>query len=268
MPEYAQTRINSHNKTFAKHIEGKVHKLRIKNEIKFLYAKKQNLNKTLYYLHIQNGKQWGKTWDLINQNITNKLNAKMSTKYKCINNKIKKLSEQKTKTYTQTTIKGSNHTFYKRTENLTNVSFTDAEMQLLNKGLKYNLHHKHKKWKQTLAIEADTAIFQLPAKDQGYMRQLIANNIKKITNKHNSLKERRHTNHTKREHLEWNTIKNLKQKINQNQLIVTKADKGNTLVILHRDDYNNKIEEFITKNNFTKLPHDITSKQQQNICIT
>jgi hypothetical protein len=30
----------------------------------------------------------------------------------------------------------------------------------------------------------------------------------------------------------------------------TKADKGNTLVILYQDDYNNKIEEFITNNNF------------------
>jgi hypothetical protein len=49
-------------------------------------------------------------------------------------------------------------------------------------------------------------------------------------------------------------------KINQNQLIVTKADKDSTLVILHKDDYNNKIEEFITNNNYTKLLHDITNK--------
>jgi hypothetical protein len=80
------------------------------------------------------------------------------------------------------------------------------------------------------------------------------------------LKGKRHTNRTKREHVEWNLIKSLNHKINQNQLIITKADKGNTLVILREDDYNNKIEEFITKNYFTKLPHDITSKQQQNIC--
>jgi hypothetical protein len=118
---------------------------------------------------------------------------------------------------------------------------------------------------KTLATEADTAIGQLPEKDQGYIRQLVANNIKKITNKHNSLKGKRHTNRIKREHVEWNTIKSLKHKINQNQLITTKADEGNTLVTLHKDDYNNTIEEFITKNNFTKLPYDITTKQQQNI---
>jgi hypothetical protein len=39
-------------------------------------------------------------------------------------------------------------------------------MQPLNKGLKYNLHHKHKKLIQSLAIEADTAISILPDEDQ------------------------------------------------------------------------------------------------------
>jgi hypothetical protein len=45
---------------------------------------------------------------------------------------------------------------------------------------------------------------------------------------------------------------------------VTKAGKGNMLVIMREDDYNNKIVNFIN-NNFTKLPQDITTKQQQAI---
>jgi hypothetical protein len=45
-PKYAHTKIkNSHNKTFAKQIENKIHKLCIRNEVKFWYAKKQK-NKT------------------------------------------------------------------------------------------------------------------------------------------------------------------------------------------------------------------------------
>jgi hypothetical protein len=56
-------------------------------------------------------------------------------------------------------------------------------MQLLNKGLKYNLDHKHKKWIETSAIEADTATNLLPDRDQNYMRQLVANNIQKRVNK-------------------------------------------------------------------------------------
>jgi hypothetical protein len=129
IPKYAHTKINSHNKTFAKQIENKIHKLHIKNAIKFWYAKKQNVNKTLYHLHIRNGKEWGSLWDLVNQNITKKLDLKMNVKYKGINNKIKKLKQ----ICTQTTGKQTNHTFYKRTENITDIVFTDAEMQLLKK---------------------------------------------------------------------------------------------------------------------------------------
>jgi hypothetical protein len=50
-----------------------------------------------------------------------------------------------------------------------------------------------------------------------------------------------------------------------NQLIVTKADKGNTLVILQARDYNHKVNEFITMNNYTKIPQDITNTLQRNI---
>jgi hypothetical protein len=58
------------------------------------------------------------------------------------------------------------------------VTFTGAEMQFFKKGLKYNLHYKHKDWIKTLVIKADTGVSQLHERDQ-YMRQLLANNIKK-----------------------------------------------------------------------------------------
>jgi hypothetical protein len=71
------------------------------------------------------------------------------------------------------------HTFYKCTQNLTNITFTDAEMQLLNNCLKCNLHYKHKEWIKTLATEAYTSISQLHERNQIHMRLLAANNIKK-----------------------------------------------------------------------------------------
>jgi hypothetical protein len=60
-------------------------------------------------------------------------------------------------------------------------------------------------------------------------------------------------------------MKNIKKKTEQNLLFVTKADKGNTLVIIHKEDYNSKVEEFITNNNYTKLSYDITNKLQRSI---
>jgi hypothetical protein len=63
------------------------------------------------------------------------------------------------------------------------------EMQNLNKGLKYNLHRKHKTGIQSLVIEADTAINQLQEKAQGYVRELAANKIPYLINKQNTQKE-------------------------------------------------------------------------------
>jgi hypothetical protein len=68
------------------------------------------------------------------------------------------------------------------------------------------------------------------------MRQLVANNIKKIQNRNNALKEKRPTLHTKREHLKWDITNSIKRKITQNQLIITKADKGSKQYYCMPDD--------------------------------
>jgi hypothetical protein len=44
----------------------------------------------------------------------------------------------------------------------------------------------------------------------------------------------------------------------QLNLIATKSDKGNTLIIMNKGEYDQKIEEFIAANNFTKLNKDHT----------
>jgi hypothetical protein len=53
-------------------------------------------------------------------------------------------------------------------------------MKLVDKGLKYNLHYKHKDWIKTLEIEADMAISKMHVRYQIYMRQVVANNIQKL----------------------------------------------------------------------------------------
>jgi hypothetical protein len=79
---------------------------------------------------------------------------------------------------------GNNNTNYDRVKNCTNIQFIQNEMQLLNKGLQYNLHHKNKKRIKTLALEAETAINNLDIKEQSYYRHAVAKKIKDI-NKNN-----------------------------------------------------------------------------------
>lgn len=55
-------------------------------------------------------------------------------------------------------------------------------------------------------------------------------------------------------------LKSLKGKIKNNNLIIAKADKGNTVVVMEKQDYINKTEDFIKASNITKLQKDPTTK--------
>jgi hypothetical protein len=71
-------------------------------------------------------------------------------------------------------------TFTPRVINKTDITFSSDELALLNKGLKYNPHHKHKNWIKTLALEAETAITLLPIYEQDHIRHQVAYNIKRL----------------------------------------------------------------------------------------
>ena len=120
----------------------------LKDEIKLLHKKKDNLNLDLYHLHLQAAKEWGRLWDFILRSINNDLNLIMESKYKHLDQKIEKL------TRSQTDKPRTNSRFYPRVVKKTNISFTNKEMAFLNKGLKYSLHHKDKHWLSNLALEA------------------------------------------------------------------------------------------------------------------
>jgi hypothetical protein len=47
--------------------------------------------------------------------------------------------------------------------------------------------------------------------------------------------------------------------------MVTRADKGNSLVIIYQTDYNDKVQSFLHNNSFSVLPRDPTTKFQNNI---
>ena len=259
-PKYAltKTKTNSHNRVRDLKATKNFQITRIKNEIKFWYTKKQHLNKSLYLLHLENATNWNNLWNLVYLNIDNMVQQKMKTKYDTLNNKIDKLKkDNRSNTIHNNT---TQHTFFKRTINMTDIIFTDDELNLLDKGLKYNLHKKPKNWIKTLALEADTTIRILPEKNQPYFKQLVANNLQKLIKKEYGKSNKIHIQNEK---IEWNTLKNIKQKLINSHSMIVKADKGNTLVILKKEDYIYKLDTFINNNNFTELSHDITNKMQQ-----
>jgi hypothetical protein len=130
-------------------------------------------------------------------------------------------------------------------------------MQHLKKGLKYNLHYKHKNWLETLALEAETVISKINATEQQYYKHMIVKTIKKINQKDNA-------NNT-RNKMEWKVIRNIRNKLAENELIITKADKRKTIVIRTMEDYTHKVNNFIQENQFVLINNDPTKNYQKTI---
>jgi hypothetical protein len=120
IPKFARIKIpgNSPAETSTKL---KTQTIRIKEEIKFLYVKKQQLNRNLYYLHLHLANTWENTWHYIRDKTEAKLNRLINRKCERLNTKLLRLSQEQTKTPTK------NHDFCPRVVNNTNITFTDNE---------------------------------------------------------------------------------------------------------------------------------------------
>jgi len=118
--------------------------------------------------------------------------------------------------------------FYPRVVNKTNIIFSDQELGLLNKSLKYNLSKKQKQWISNLAMEAEMAITLLPPDEQDYVHHQVAKNIKKLYQQ----QEQGNTYRNKQAYKEDRIMKHIKYKLSKNKAIISKGDKSNSSLVL------------------------------------
>jgi hypothetical protein len=64
---------------------------------------------------------------------------------------------------------------------------------------------------------------------------------------------------------ERHIIHTIKNKLQSNKALITKADKGNTIVITYQQDYHNKIKDLIENNNLITVNSDPTKTFQKKI---
>jgi hypothetical protein len=50
--------------------------------------------------------------------------------------------------------------------------------------------------------------------------------------------------------------------------MVSKVDEGNSIIITYQDEYNSKVMDFVSNNNFTVANNDITKKLQRDLTNT
>ena len=151
----------------------------IKDKIKFLFKKKDKLNSELYEHHLKAAKEWGRMWQTIHNSVNEKLHHDMEKKCKTLDLEINKLA------HSQNWNPDSKTQFYPRVVNNTNIEFSDEEIALLNKGLKYNLPCNKKYWLSNLALAAEAAITTLPIHEQDYEIYQVAHNLQKLYKRYN-----------------------------------------------------------------------------------
>ena len=89
-PKYIHIQVNGNN---ARTSNTKQHavKHRLNLEIKFLYKNKQQLNKQLYRLHLENAQYWQENWYIIQNYIENDLKTTAEKLYKHLHSKLDRL---------------------------------------------------------------------------------------------------------------------------------------------------------------------------------
>ena len=93
------------------------------------------------------------------------------------------------------------------------------------------------------------------------MRYRVADNMNKLYRQYNHNKQYNST-HDKHEK---KITDQMKEKLKDNNAIITKADKGNSIVIMSREAYDEKISDFVRNKNFTCTTKDLTTKFQREL---
>lgn len=153
------------------------------------------------------------------------------------------------------------HVFHPRLINKTDILFSDEEISLLNKGLNFNFPNDKKNSLIAELFNAETAVKQLKSHDaRDSTRVVISNKLNQTLNnpiprtkylsKYRSLKQ---------------VAASIRNKLQQNDAVITKADKGNCTVILSQQNYVNKVHDFLENNNIDILTQDPTTSFSKDI---
>lgn len=257
IPNYVGIKIATHSK--AARIASELGRIKwVKTEINDLHARKQRLYEEVYKLHLEiQNNQYEDKHEHNKEKFMHSLNFKLQRKQTILDKKLEHLISVKNKSFNSTGDgQEGKHVFYERTKNLTNVQLNSNEKRILDKGLKYNLAdtYKHKDCLKQTIVDCERALLQVDYKERNHARHLLLEKLQKV--KQQPIKYDRN---------ELITTNNLKKKLKEHNVLILKADKGNTTVLMNKQEYIDKTEQFISANDILEIKKDPTIKFQNNI---
>jgi hypothetical protein len=135
--------------------------------------------------------------------------------------------------------------------NLSNTQLTPDEEVLLKKGLSF-APHQNPRYKDLVSFTSDveTSLLTHSFSDKSIVAYKISKSLLNPKPKSPSFSQ---------------TIRTLSQKISSQNLIITKADKGNTVTVLDKSIYIDKVQDFISSSLSIPLKKDPTPKFQSQV---
>lgn len=224
----------------------------VKEEMKLQYSKRDIFNIYVKVIHSQLSHRLHPIeFDTLDFDVRDKINSIIHKKYLVQKRKLNSLLTNQVLPKISRT-KFSDHKFFQRFVNLSNVVFSDNECQLLQKGFKHNIQPTSALDNfNILGIESEINLKYFP-------------NNSNLKHKASDIIKKEFVNFNKSS-FELPVAKSIQQKSKLNNLIFTKADKGNTVIALTKDDYVLKTKNFIESSNFEILKKDPTNKFQKEI---
>lgn len=208
----------------------------LKGEISFLYKKLADTEIELYSLHLRLAKYYNNLDDWLNfEREVYEINVhKMMKKHKTLHKKFMDIMRSSgNRRMIKNGIRLPVMYLDNVVRNETNIQFTAAELELLNKGLNYSTRPE-KPPITDLIVDIEVAIKKLPNCDKENVRVTCDRILK-----NDLILDKRKRN--KKSCDENKTVKLL----NERNCFLMKADKGNAIVILTKEDYNQRISELI-----------------------
>jgi hypothetical protein len=149
-------------------------------------------------------------------NIHKSLHLEAERIYKNLDNKIPRLTNLQHEKLDE------KFEFYSRVINQTDIVFVFTVLS------RYDFSHKNKYWIRKIALEAENAITLLPTEEQDYMRHQVAKQIQELQTQQITSCANNHKNHS----TEVKILNHIKEKLHRHEAMITKADRGNSTVIL------------------------------------
>lgn len=158
-------------------------------------------------------------------------------------------SQTRSPTKVNQTVSQNHPNFFPRIVNLSSSTLNHNESALLQKGLKHSpVSPPNSNSLKNMCIHMDNTLSNDAARTE--TKHAVTQTIKQHL---------KHSTHSQLSSSDVTTAKQLKAKITQENLTVTKADKGNSIVILDKEDYNKKVQDFINTNEISSLKTDPTN---------